>query len=242
MVNFPTFTSAPGAVALDIDEANSRLVIACDPGFGDPGIAGLYHVPLNAVNAAPTLLADNTSLLTGLTTTGTPTVNISDIAVGATGDVIVVNAFGTGDFDGDVIRVTSAGAVSAFADRDLLLTAAGSTSAGTIADTFIALDPSDNTFILYINNAPAANPEASFLRLRADGSVAVLRTNLAGFTPFMVANSGTIVGATTSLNSAGNGLTVATDGTIIFSSNDESDIEGVFAISGVASVEDWSMF
>ncbi len=221
-----------GISAIDVDPANGRLVFVrtAFEGASAPEV-GVWHVPLGATDGVPVQLAGQAALAAALTPPAA-LFEPSDLVVQSDGDVILINAFATGDVstDGDMLRVTAAGTVSFFADRSLLLSAMGSPG-GAIGDTYLECNAADE--ILVWHNGSAA-PGEYLLKLAPDGSAAAPLASEAAMLSWPAFSGAADTG------SDANGFAATADGRFGIAHN-AAGTEGIIVISGtdVARVGEW---
>lgn len=160
-----------------VDSKNSRLIIAYNDAFGAAS-ENIVHVPLNATAATPTLLATETDIEAVLATLdgyGDDTLddlNIFDMTVQSTGDIIVSHGFtSTRPVNGSLFRVTETGAISVFRTAADIKTAAGADpSAVNIGSVQVATLPNDEILILvsFSSNNTTLDPFVAIVS--ADGT------------------------------------------------------------------------
>lgn len=148
-------SDSEGADALDVDVANNRLVFVRTGLSGAAaGTAGLYSVALTGSAAPPSLIASEATIAAALTPAGT-TLDASDLVVLSNGDVIIANAFNSSNtlMDGDLLRVTSGGAASLFADRASLLASMGNPG-GAVGEVLLEASSSDAIYLWHNGSTP----------------------------------------------------------------------------------------
>lgn len=123
--------SSPQMDETEVDETNSRVIIAYNDVFG-AAAEDLTFVAIGASGATPTVLADEATIEGVLAThpdyvdDTNNDLDMFDLTVQSDGDVIVSHGFGSGDpVNGTLLHVTSAGTVSMFLTSNDLVTAAG---------------------------------------------------------------------------------------------------------------------
>ncbi len=128
------------ASEIEVDEKNSRLIVAYNDAFSTPGPAfgeGLGFVPLNATNASITEIASEAQIettmsgMTGYVDDVTNDLGIMDMAVQSDGDIVFSHSFAASDqLAGSLFIVDENGTnVNVFASADDIITAAGGTPA-----------------------------------------------------------------------------------------------------------------
>lgn len=223
-----------GISAIDVDAANARLVFLRTAFEGASAAqVGVWHVPTNAVDATPVQLASEAALAGALTPPGT-LFEASDLVVQSDGDIIVANAFATGDVnsDGDMVRITQAGAVSLFTERSALLAAMGAPG-GNIGDTYLECNAADEVLVWHNGTVPP--PTECLLKVSADGSsVQALdsEASMLGSPAF---------GGATDTGADANGFAATADGRFGLAHNATLS-EGIIVISGadVSRVGGWA--
>jgi SMP-30/Gluconolactonase/LRE-like region len=134
---------------LAVDETNNRLYLSYDI-YGDDGSIStdepISYVALNATSATPTELASETSLRAAL---DNEDVEISSITVQSDGSVLAVQSWGaSSDTDGDIIKITSTGTVSKFAESSAWLAAAGYTDIPDARSVYIITTSNDKVVLI----------------------------------------------------------------------------------------------
>lgn len=224
-----------GIDSIDVDTLNSRLVftrIAFNGAVASN--VGVWTVPLAATNAVPTQLANEVALAAALTPAGS-LFEPSDLVVQSDGDIILANANGTDDAnqDGDLVRLTGAGAASAFADRVTLLTVMGN-AAGDIGDTYLERDSTDR-ILLWHNGS--TSPGECLLLGTANGATWLL---LANETQMLSASA--FLGAT-DVGADANGIAATADGRLGIA-HVATGSEGIVVAAQLAptGVAEWNLF
>ncbi len=227
-------SDSEGADALDVDVANNRLVFVRTGLSGAAaGTAGLYSVSLTGTAATPSLISTEATIAAALTPNGT-TLDASDLVVLSNGDIIVANAFNSSNtlMDGDLLRVTSTGVASIFADRALLL-AAMSNPGGAVGEVLLEASSSDAIYLWHNGSTPP-------------GEYLLLGTNN-GATWTALASEAQMLAdpaflAALDVGADGNGIAMTAADKFAIATVD-AGTEGIVSATGaeVTRVEDWTL-
>jgi hypothetical protein len=233
-------SAVDGAVAIDYDGANDRLVVAIEESFTSlPTSGGLYVIanPGTGTDQLAPQLASDLVIAGGLSPAGVDTsdVGIGDIVVLSTGDIIVSNigtSSGGNAADGDIISVASDGS-SATALIDGLAYVQVVNALETSQSLFrVYLESnSSDQILIYIDGGPAS-VENSLSRYDSNGTNGTL------------INDETDVLAVTSdtdVDVDDRGISITNNG-VLYVSNFEAGSESILSFSGALVPVELSAF
>lgn len=245
---------------IEIDDDNSRLVVAYNDAFG-AATENIVTVPLAAVNATPTTLVTETALeavlatVTGYVDDTSDDVNIFDLTVQNDGDIIFSHGFSSNrQINGSLLRVTDTGTVSVFRTADQIITAAGADpNLVDIGSVNVEALSADEILIHVQFSSATATLDPFIAVVSADGSTQTMlatQTQLAGDTDVTTA---LVPAAQFLFRMDGKGGDVAANDDYYFyrqatATTQPATENAVLALVGVraflngASVNDWSAF